>query len=198
MDESSDDSRDATVAAQLAEQDNKNMRIFIPPLNRIHTVAFCGCCVNLGRSNRGTGKGHFRFSRLQWMPWRERGRCHWHRLKHITAQYPPAQLTALLKAPRANMTAAGMVPLTLDSGQMTALVSYLGSLGGTSAASAAAPPASGSTSPEPDQMWPPESRKRKLEVHQATQPSPRGRLFLILTAAADAMGRAERVALDHR
>jgi len=45
------------------------------------------------------------------------------------------------------MKAAGMVPLTLSAADMKSLVSYLASLGGTSAASAAAP--SGSPSPAP-------------------------------------------------
>jgi cytochrome c553 len=51
------------------------------------------------------------------------------------------------------MKAAGMVPVTLSAADMTALVSYLASLGGTSAASAAAPSGSSSTVPaqaEPD------------------------------------------------
>jgi hypothetical protein len=47
-------------------------------------------------------------------------------------------------------------------------------------------------------MQQPSRRKQKLEVRQAAQPSPQEKPFLILTAAADAMGRAERVALDHR
>jgi ubiquinol-cytochrome c reductase cytochrome b subunit len=68
-------------------------------------------------------------------------------LTHISSQYPPAKLTALLKEPTAKMKAAGMVPLTLSAAEMKALVSYVTGLGGTSAASAAAPPVSGSASP---------------------------------------------------
>jgi ubiquinol-cytochrome c reductase cytochrome b subunit len=63
-------------------------------------------------------------------------------LTHISSQYPPAQLTALLKAPTAKMKAAGMVPLTLSAPDMEALVSFVSSLGGTSAAAPATPPAS--------------------------------------------------------
>jgi mono/diheme cytochrome c family protein len=63
-------------------------------------------------------------------------------LTHTASQYPPAQLTTVLKAPTANMKAAGMVPLTLNDAEMKALVSYVSSLGGTSVASAAARPAS--------------------------------------------------------
>ena len=56
-------------------------------------------------------------------------------LTHTSSQYPPAKLTAVLKAPTAEMKAAGMVPLTLNAADMKALVSYVTSLGGTSAAS---------------------------------------------------------------
>jgi len=68
-------------------------------------------------------------------------------LTHTSGQYPPAKLTAILKAPTARMKAAGMVPLTLKAADMKALVSYVSSLGGASAASAATPPAAGSSSP---------------------------------------------------
>ncbi len=75
-------------------------------------------------------------------------------LTHISSQYPPAQLTAVLKAPTAKMKAAGMVPLTLNTADMKALVSYVTSLGGTSATSAATPPAAGSSSPAPGKAGP--------------------------------------------
>jgi len=58
-------------------------------------------------------------------------------LTHTSAQYPPAQLTAVLKAPTAPMKAAGMTPLTVNAADMEALVSYVDGLGKTSAASAA-------------------------------------------------------------
>ncbi len=51
-------------------------------------------------------------------------------LMHVSSQYPPAKLTAILKAPTTSMKAAGMVPLTLNAADMKALVSYVGSLGG--------------------------------------------------------------------
>ena len=47
------------------------------------------------------------------------------------------------------MKAAGMVPLTVNSGDMEALVSYMTRLGGTPAGSAATPPASGASPPAP-------------------------------------------------
>jgi len=67
-------------------------------------------------------------------------------LTHISSQYPPAELTAILKTPTAGMKAAGMIPVTLNATDMRALVSYVTSLGGSSAASAAPPPASGPSS----------------------------------------------------
>ena len=77
-------------------------------------------------------------------------------LTDVSSKYPPAKLTAVLKAPTAGMKAAGMVPLALSAADMKELVSYLTSLGGTSA-SAAPPPSSGapptapsSTKAEPD------------------------------------------------
>jgi cytochrome c-type protein NapC len=70
-------------------------------------------------------------------------------LTHTSSQYPPAQLTGVLKAPTAQMKAAGMVPLTLNAADMEALVSYVGSLGGTSSASPAASLAAGSSSTAP-------------------------------------------------
>jgi len=51
-------------------------------------------------------------------------------LTHSSKQYPPAKLTAVLKAPTAKMKAAGMVPLTVNDADMKALVSYVSSLGG--------------------------------------------------------------------
>jgi len=66
-------------------------------------------------------------------------------LTDISSQYPPAKLTAVLQTPTDKMKAAGMTPLTLNAEDMKALVSYVTSLGGASAASAATPPASGSS-----------------------------------------------------
>ena len=81
-------------------------------------------------------------------------------LTHTSSQYPPAQLTAVLKAPTAQMKAAGMVPLSVNAADMEALVSYLSSLGGTSAAST--PPASGSSSPAPAAPLKPKSKRSIL------------------------------------
>jgi ubiquinol-cytochrome c reductase cytochrome b subunit len=144
-----EDSRDTTVAAQLAEQDQQEHAYFYSAFKPYSAPSPSG--VGASTSEDPTvaqGKGIFDSHGCSGCHGESGGGAIGPSLKHIIGQYPPAQLTALLQAPRANMKAAGMVPLTLDPGQMTALVSYLSSLGGTSAASAAAPPASGPNSPE--------------------------------------------------
>ncbi len=75
-------------------------------------------------------------------------------LTHTSSQYPPAQLAAVLKTPTAQMKAAGMTPLSVNAADMEALVSYVDSLGGTSAASAVTPPAAASSSPAPAAVQP--------------------------------------------
>ncbi len=90
-------------------------------------------------------------------------------LTHTSSQYPPAQLTVVLKTPTAKMKAAGMVPLTLNAADMEALVSYVSSLGGAPAAPAAAPPAAGSSSHAPAAAGPaatatPSKPKSKLRA----------------------------------
>jgi len=70
-------------------------------------------------------------------------------LTHTSNQYPPAQLMAVLKAPTAQMKAAGMVPLTVSDADMKALVSYVSSLGGSPAASAATAPSAGTAQAAP-------------------------------------------------
>jgi mono/diheme cytochrome c family protein len=74
-------------------------------------------------------------------------------LTHVSSQYPPAKLTAVLKAPTAKMKAAGMVPLTLSAADMKGLVSYVSGLGGT-AASAATPSSPGASAPAPAKAEP--------------------------------------------
>ena len=145
-----EDSRDDTVAAQLAEQDQQEHAYFYSAFKPYSAPSPSGGVASTSEDPTvAQGKGIFDSHGCSGCHGESGGGAIGPSLKHITAQYPPAQLTALLQAPRANMKAAGMVPLTLDPGQMTALVSYLSSLGGTSAASAAAPPTSGSSSPVP-------------------------------------------------
>lgn len=74
-------------------------------------------------------------------------------LTHVSSQYPPAKLTAVLKAPTAKMKAAGMVPLTLNAADMKGLVSYVSGLGGTPA-SAATPSSPGASAPAPAKTEP--------------------------------------------
>ena len=91
-------------------------------------------------------------------------------LTHTSSQYPPAELTAVLKAPTAKMKSSGMVPLTVSAADMKALVSYVTSLGGTPATSAAARPAAGSSPPASAAAGPsatattskPESKKKGI------------------------------------
>ena len=72
------DSRDPTVAAQLAEQNRQEDVVFLYRFSAVFgIVAFRGRCVNFARCNRRAREGHFRFSRLQWMPRRERRRRRW-------------------------------------------------------------------------------------------------------------------------
>jgi len=92
-------------------------------------------------------------------------------LAHISSQYPPAKLTALLKAPTAKMKAAGMVPLTLNAADMKALVSYVSSLGGASPPSAAAPSASGASSPAPAKAKPGAKAGAAKPASAATAPA---------------------------
>jgi ubiquinol-cytochrome c reductase cytochrome b subunit len=60
-------------------------------------------------------------------------------LAHIAEQHQPSQLIELLRVPTAKMKAGGMVPLMLNAGDMTALVSYLAALSKPGAPAAAAP-----------------------------------------------------------
>jgi cytochrome c-type protein NapC len=74
-------------------------------------------------------------------------------LTHISSQYPPSKLAAVLKEPTAKMKAAGMVPLTLSAADMKGLVSYVSGLGGTTA-TAATPSSPGASAPAPAQAKP--------------------------------------------
>ena len=138
-----EDSRDAAVTTQLAQQDQQenaySLAAFqpysassasdaagLPPLDAAaaqgKTVfdARCSSCHGVG----GVGG---------------RGPA----LTQIASHYQPAQLTALLRAPTAKMTAAGMVAVAVSGNDMTALVSYLTGLGGGSAAARGTPPTAG-------------------------------------------------------
>ncbi|MHB8753423.1 MAG: cytochrome b N-terminal domain-containing protein [Candidatus Acidiferrales bacterium] len=142
-----DDSRDPTTASQIAQQDlaedhyfHTPFNAYSPPSGGAAPVALsgadakgktifdshgCSGCHGVGGVGGGIGPA----------------------LNHISNKFQPVQLTALLKAPNAKMKAGGMVPLTVNAADLTALVSYLSGLGGTSASSSATPPASGSSPP---------------------------------------------------
>jgi len=167
-----EDSRDATVAAQLAEQDQQEHAYFYSAFKPYSAPSPSGGAASTSEDPTvAQGKGIFDSHGCSGCHGESGGGAIGPSLKHITAQYPPAQLTALLQAPRANMKAAGMVPLTLDPGEMKALVSYLSSLGGTSPATAAAP--SGSSTPalakaEPDASAEPSQAKAGSSSGDAT------------------------------
>ncbi len=73
-----DDSRDPIVAAQLAQQTQGEDVVFLCRFSAVFGVVVSwGRCVNFARCNRRPGEGHFRFSRLQWMPRRERRWRRW-------------------------------------------------------------------------------------------------------------------------
>ena len=149
-----DDSRDPTTASQIAQQGLAEDHYFHAPFKAysassggVAPIALsgaaakgktifdshgCSGCHGVGGVGGGIGPA----------------------LTHISNKFQPAQLTALLKAPNAKMKAGGMVPVTVNAADLTALVSYLTSLSGTSATSAAAPTAVGSPTPAPTEAKP--------------------------------------------
>jgi ubiquinol-cytochrome c reductase cytochrome b subunit len=149
------DSRDPIVAAQLAEQNQEEHAYFYSAFKPYSAPSPSGVVVSTSLDSTATGgKAIFDSHGCSGCHGQSGGGGVGPALTHIASQYPPAQLTALLKAPRANMKAAGMVALTLNAADMKALVSYLASLGGTSAESAATPAASGAASPAPAKAEP--------------------------------------------
>jgi ubiquinol-cytochrome c reductase cytochrome b subunit len=163
------DSRDATVAAQLAEQSQQEHAYFYSAFQPYSAPLPSENVASISPDTTvAQGKGIFDSHGCSGCHGESGGGAIGPALTHISDKFPPAQLTALLKAPRANMKAAGMVPLTLDAGEMKSLVSYLSSLGGASAASAAAPPASASSSPAPAKAKPkPTSEPSKAKAGSA-------------------------------
>jgi len=150
-----DDSRDPIVAAQLAEQKQQEEVYFHSAFQPYSASSTAGGVASTPLdATSALGKGIFDSHGCSGCHGESGGGAVGPALTHISSQYPPAQLTALLKAPTAKMKAAGMVALTLNSAEMEGLVSYLASLGGTSAGSAATPPASGSSSPAPAKAQP--------------------------------------------
>jgi ubiquinol-cytochrome c reductase cytochrome b subunit len=135
-----DDSSDPTIASQIARQDAEEAQFLRAPfepysagllaaaaapaalsatvehgqsLFQSHSCSGCH-----GASGAGGGPGPA--------------------LTHISDKLPPAQLTALLKAPTAAMKAGGMTPLTLNAADMAALVAYVSSLAAPSPATVTA------------------------------------------------------------
>ncbi len=143
-----EDSHDPAVAAQLAEQNQQENVYFHAAFQAYSTSSPSeGVAAAPLDAAAAQGKGIFGSHGCSGCHGESGGGGAGPALTHISSQYPPAQLTALLQAPTAKMKAAGMVPLTMSSGDMKALVSYVTNLGGASAGSAATPPSSGPSPP---------------------------------------------------
>ena len=146
-----DDSRDPTTASQIAQQNLAEDQYFRAPFQPYSASSVSGGSALVALSGAAAqGRTIFDSNRCS--------SCHGvggmgggvgPALTHISDKFPPAQLTALLKEPNAKMKAGGMVPLTLNAADMTALVSYVSSLGGTSVASATTPSATTPTAATP-------------------------------------------------
>ncbi|MDQ2929999.1 MAG: cytochrome b N-terminal domain-containing protein [Gemmatimonadota bacterium] len=142
-----DDSHDPTTAAQIARQDVVEAQFLHAPFEPLASPsASSGTAPAALSAAASLGKTLFDSHGCSG--------CHGvggaggvgPALTRISDKFPPAQLAALLKAPNAGMKSGGMSALTLDAADMTALVSYLGSLGG-SAPATTTPAAPGSASP---------------------------------------------------
>lgn len=138
-----DDGRDPTVAAQIARQnrleDQYARAAFRPYAAPAHSSASAPVDATLAQGkaifeNQGCSECHGEDGRGDIGP----------PLTRIARLYPAPRLTALLRAPTTAMEDAGMVPLTLTSQDMTALVSYLNSLGNQTMPARASRPAGGS------------------------------------------------------
>ncbi len=125
-----DDSRDPTVAAQLAEQ-NQQEHVYFHAAFQPYSASSPseGAASAPLDATAAKGKGIFDSHGCSGCHGESGGGGVGPALTHISSQYPPAQLTALLKAPTAKMKAAGMVPLAVDSTDMEALVAYVSSFG---------------------------------------------------------------------
>jgi ubiquinol-cytochrome c reductase cytochrome b subunit len=145
-----EDSRDPTVAAQIAEQNRQEDVYFHSAFQPYSPSSPSGGDTSTPLNViAAQGKGIFDSHGCSGCHGASGGGAIGPPLTHISSKYPPAQLSALLKAPTPPMKTAGMVALTLNNDEMKGLVSYLTSLGGTSTAPAEAPATSGSSSPTP-------------------------------------------------
>jgi ubiquinol-cytochrome c reductase cytochrome b subunit len=143
-----DDARDPTTAAQLAQQSRVEDVDFYAAFRPYSAPSSPeGVVLPSLDATAALGKGIFDSHGCSGCHGEGGGGAVGPALTHISSQYPPAKLTALLQAPTAKMKAAGMVPLTLSAADMKALVSYVTDLGGSSVAVAAPAPVSVSSSP---------------------------------------------------
>ena len=145
-----EDSRDPTVAAQLAQQsrvEDVDFHTAFRPYSAPSSPA--GVASTALNTTAAEGKGIFDSHGCSGCHGENGDGAVGPALTHISGQYPPAELASLLEAPTPTMKAGGMVALTLSSDEMKGLVSYLFSLGGGSAASSQAPAAAVPSSPAP-------------------------------------------------
>ena len=134
-----DDSSDPTTASQIARQDLAEAQFLRAPFEP-YSAASLAVAASPTALSGPVGHGQILFQSHSCSS------CHGPggagggagpALTHISDKLPPAQLTALLKAPNAAMKAGGMTPLTLSAADMAALVSYVSTLGAVSATAAA-------------------------------------------------------------
>ncbi|CAN5197140.1 hypothetical protein BH09GEM1_BH09GEM1_40100 [soil metagenome] len=159
-----DDSRDPTAAEQIARQDMAEAQFVHAPFEPLASSSdSSGAAPANLASSTGSSASSADVSRGKMLfASHDCSKCHGVNgagggggpaLTRISGKFSPVQLTALLKAPNAGMKAGGMTALTLNAADMTALVSYLGSLGGgpapATSALATTVGAPGSTSPAP-------------------------------------------------
>jgi len=184
------DARDPAVAAQLAEQarqEHADLYTAFRPYSA--SRAGGGAASPALDATVAEGKGLFDSHGCSGCHGANGGGAVGPALTHIGGQFPPAALTALLKAPSAPMTAAGMVPLTLNDAELASLVSYVSSLGGTStAATAAAPPDAAASS----------SAAAKPTGSAAPGPKPASSVAGAAASTPGATGRGKSIFDSHR
>ncbi len=128
-----DDMHDPATASQLARQDQEQDDYFHKPFEPYRMASLTGPVTVTHALSPEAVKGKALF---------EAGGCNachgdagvggpiGPALTQISSKYPSAQIASLLKNPTAKMRAGGMPAQTLSESDMSALIAYLGSLGG--------------------------------------------------------------------
>ncbi len=145
-----DDMHDPATASQLARQDQEQDDYFHKPFEPYRMASLTGPLTVAHALSPEAVKGKALF---------EAGGCNachgdagvggpiGPALTQISSKYPSAQIALLLKNPTPKMRAGGMPAQTLNEADMTALIAYLGSLGGAVNNSVAAAPVPSSPTP---------------------------------------------------